>query len=247
MVLAGFLLKLFPLFGLALFLRERAPLLWRLFAVATAVALLYLGIYWSELAYIQGATPKDWWFSYGRECFGLWLSQQVEVGRGWPAIAPWVILAWVGTAWWLRRSRPWVSPQEGEALDAFRLGSAVFLGTFLLGTNYNYRLAFLLFAVPQLLRWATKGGGGLRWLAGGALGMFLFSLWSPIGEPFLPGLQFWRDLYVVADELANWGLFGLMLLLFLHALPPWLTRWLFQPWHKTAPPEGGTAMQNPPA
>ena len=41
-----------------------------------------------------------------------------------------------------------------RALAAFRVGAATYVGTFLLGGNFNYRLAFLLFALPQLVRWS---------------------------------------------------------------------------------------------
>jgi len=224
-ILAGFVLKLFPIFGLALFLREPVVRLLRLLAIAVLVVLGYLALSWSDLVQIQGATPKDWWFSFGRECFGIWLGQVVDAGKGWPPVAPWVILGLAVAALWFDRVAPWRSPAEGYALDAFRLGAAVFLGAFLLGTNYNYRLAFLLFALPQLLAWGREGAGGRRLLAWTMLAALLFSLWSPVGEPLLPGLQLWRDLYVVADELANWALFGGMLLLFVHALPAWMKFW----------------------
>jgi hypothetical protein len=39
---------------------------------------------------------------------------------------------------------------------AFLFGSGIYCGTFLLGTNYIYRLMFLLLCIPQLQDWISQ-------------------------------------------------------------------------------------------
>ncbi len=43
-------------------------------------------------------------------------------------------------------------------LDAFLVGGAMFLGTFLIGNNYMYRLLLILLTMPQLLQWMRNPG-----------------------------------------------------------------------------------------
>ena len=38
-------------------------------------------------------------------------------------------------------------------IEAFRIGSSIYIGTFLIGNNWDYRLIFLLFTIPQILVW----------------------------------------------------------------------------------------------
>lgn len=38
-------------------------------------------------------------------------------------------------------------------IDSFRIGSALFIGTFILNNNIDYRLVFLIFTIPQLVIW----------------------------------------------------------------------------------------------
>lgn len=91
------------------------------------------------------------------------------------------------------------SPSPPSPPDrAFILGTALYLGTFALGNNFDYRLVMLLFVVPQILSWARESS--LAPAAWGALGVVLGTLWLghiiSIGPPSLPPL----------DEAANWML-----------------------------------------
>src|SRR5262249_28027873 len=40
----------------------------------------------------------------------------------------------------------------------FLMGSAIYVGTFAIGANFNYKLVFLLFCIPQLMVWARNPG-----------------------------------------------------------------------------------------
>jgi hypothetical protein len=46
--------------------------------------------------------------------------------------------------------------QSLDRIDAFRIGASIYLATFMIGSNWDYRLVFLLFSIPQLLSWAKS-------------------------------------------------------------------------------------------
>ena len=43
--------------------------------------------------------------------------------------------------------------EETAELLAFRMGALVYLGTFVAGNSFDYRLVCLLLVIPGLLRW----------------------------------------------------------------------------------------------
>ena len=95
-------------------------------------------------------------------------------------------------------------------LPAFRLGAGIYLGTFLLGNNWDYRLMFLLFTIPQLVDWITQSR-----VAKPTLLAIIFSfsyLWVYKVLPFA---------YFI-DELANWVVFAGLFYLLTASFPDWL-------------------------
>src|SRR5207247_5366711 len=55
------------------------------------------------------------------------------------------------------QSRNWMGVEAaGLRLDLFWAGASIFIGTFLLGSNFEYRLVFLMLTVPQLLTWSAR-------------------------------------------------------------------------------------------
>ena len=71
---------------------------------------------------------------------------------------------------WFRGRRRLAEPDQdadSSARLAFYLGSLIFLGTFAVGNNFDYRLVFMLLTLPQLFDWvtdkrATPAGGWPR-------------------------------------------------------------------------------------
>jgi hypothetical protein len=94
-------------------------------------------------------------------------------------------------------------------LDAFCAGAAVYVGTYALESNFDYRLSFLLLCVPQLCAWVRRGGAPAPWPAA-ALGALLLTLWLSSAQPPLPfGLQTWYvKLSFPPEEVLNWLLFA---------------------------------------
>ena len=210
-VLAG-VLKLFPAFALAPFvrLRRRWP--------AALAGVVVLGVYGvatlGDIRAMRHVIPRVVVNSYGAgvvvEALRLagvsWVQSAAEVRYvRLGVIALGVLLALV-----LLRVRYTPRGEEDALrLDAFWAGAAVYLITYVFGSNFDYRLAFLLLCVPQLCAWSRRGGAPAPWPAA-ALGALLVTLWLSSSQPPLPfGLQTWYvNLRFPPEEVLNWLLFA---------------------------------------
>jgi hypothetical protein len=99
---------------------------------------------------------------------------------------------------------------------SFWIGSLVFLGTFAVGNNFDYRLVFVLLTLPQLMAWASAAEGEpRRWLAAVTLLAVLVLLWiGALSEP----LALW-------DELVTWAGVFLFAVLLAASVPRLGTIW----------------------
>ncbi len=206
LLLAAFI-KLFPVFSVALFLRQNFRPFLITAALFMALFCLYLLLNSGDLARIYATTEKGYGaWAYGTKAF-------FDPPRIWQSYMPMLVLlpAVAGLVFWRWRAG---DGEKGSSvyIDGFRVGAAIYLGTFFLGNNWDYRLMFLIFAVPQLVAWA--GEPGRRIPAIGALITLLFSCWT---------LAVWKIglVLAIADEIANWLLFVLLLYLVLISLPAW--------------------------
>jgi hypothetical protein len=96
-------------------------------------------------------------------------------------------------------------------IDAFRAGAGVYLGTFLLGNSWAYRLIFLIFIIPQLVTW-IKTDRSRKLISVVALVSTIASCCPT-----------WIDSGIL-DEILNWLLFSCLLYLMLSSLPPFFQR-----------------------
>jgi hypothetical protein len=120
----------------------------------------------------------------------------------------------VGVWWWARRTmRP--LPADGRRATADRLGflfgSAIYVGTFAVGNNFDYRLVFLLLTLPQLWTWtrSAEEAGRVRAMALLALLVVAVAMW--VGA--------WSQPLRLADELVSWALALPLAALAIAALP----------------------------
>ena len=178
LILLAACLKLFPIFALAfsVFYRQRRA---RVGVVAVAGCFVaYLFAIQGQLHQIRDALPQQDIYSYGVRRLSQWLSAGMEGARATRASLPaWdVLLLFVsalGGVLGARRLRARLTDASRGAPDArdrdlFWAGACVYVGTYALARNYDYRLVFCLLTVPQLCRWAS-GGARLAWVSIGAL------------------------------------------------------------------------------
>ena len=204
-------LKLFPMFCVAVaarFNRRRF-----LFAGVIAVfALAYLAAIFSYILLIRRNVPTTWILSYGYKALFLGLDHlRTEAGLNTIALADtWVpitvaILALafaVATALInFHYGRVFCTVTNSAAGTAFLFGSGIYCGTFLLGTNFIYRLMFLLLCVPQLLDWQrAESDNKERKIEGGLFATVLSALW-------LNGNSNGHTTFSLVPQLVDWLLF----------------------------------------
>jgi len=204
-------LKLFPAAALVLFARGRRRL--AAGAAAAAVFLAYGLATLSDIRTLRSVIPREVADSYGaavpvealHEAGVAWAQSAAEVR--WLRVGLIVLALLVGAA--LVRARAGTAERDERRLDLFWAGAAIYAASYVFGSNFDYRLAFLLLCVPQLCAWARPGGSPLPGTRV-ALGMLLLTLWLSSGRPPLPfGLQTWyTDLSFPPEEVLNWLLFA---------------------------------------
>ena len=221
LLLGAFVLKLFPLAGLVVLVRRgRAALQWTA-VVAAGFALLYLAFSYDDLLTIRANTPSGAWMSYGLDVLSIKAGPaNAALGRALYLGSRGLVLVTLAVAAWaaFRRREAWIAA-EGRALDSFRVGAACYAGTFLLGSNFLYRLVFLLFVIPQLLGWARGPANGPRGTAQAALAGCYVSLWSLLLDR---ALHAWPAVSFGLTVAAHWLLFCTLVILLFRTLPAWL-------------------------
>ncbi len=176
------------LFALLPFLRGRQ------LAIAAAafvgVALYLVGIR-DQLAYIAANTPISAGWSYGTESFADFLNGQyeIEIDRAASiAYAAWIGLAVAGFACgvaWRWRALGFRPAFVSRDVVACAGGGLIYVATGLLGSNFDYRLMFLLLAIPLLARLAQHDDRVVSRAAIAALALvFVASIQGPLGVWF---------------------------------------------------------------
>jgi hypothetical protein len=193
------MLKLFPIVTVWALLRRTGRGVVVAVAALTAVFAIYLIATAREVAQIAGLTQQGIYPAYGVGVLvvavrhpgvqGGPLLVHVGQGRGDALLRAGLILSIIGLAallsWIVRRTQVGNPDGAGERwhLDAYLAGSLIYASSLLLFNNWDYRMAFVLLAVPQLLSWARAAEPALAWLARGAIVAFsvaaLSSRFSP--------------------------------------------------------------------
>lgn len=195
-------LKLFPVFALP------APALVpgrtgrRLAEAALAAGALAALAWWSraDLAAIAAVVPRGVLLSYGANVLPVGL-----VGPEAPdARAAFALAAGVAGAWGARRRRAVLAP-TGHAGPAFAIGALVLVGTFALGSNWAYRLSFLVLLLPQLAAWRREGAAASRraWALATAILLAAWCVADPFAAQLAAGPRF--AIWIVG-QVATWAL-----------------------------------------
>lgn len=208
-ILLAAVLKIYPVFALSYGLRERSSRGLRALGASVALFAIYCFVTADDLRAIRLVTEHAYVLSYGVDTTELFLSEMV--GLDLPGLGRallFVALGIAALAWLVARGRPALSTAPTGELDAFRIGASVFCGTFVLASNWDYRLMFLYFVVPQLLAWseAAESPRDVR-----------LASWVSL---FLVFIVVWRTGSTPNPHLAaTWVLFAWLAYLFVRSLP----------------------------
>jgi hypothetical protein len=219
--------KLFPFFGVSMFLSEKRSSFFKILALTLGTLIIYAILTYRNMIAAFSYTEKGSDLSYGVNVIPLHiqnLSSNPQVFSILSSISYLILLALfvlalvAGTS---QNTNLVVTPSRN--LSAFQMGASIYIGTFFLGNNWDYRLIFLLFTIPQLITWAHEQNPWQRFARWALCTVFLSAwylvlvrLWG-----FLP-LPYVKELAFALDELANWALFGLLTLFMIASAPAWL-------------------------
>ncbi len=217
----AFLLKLYPVFGLVIFLKENKKVFWTIIAIATLICGIYTVVMFNELRLVRSATPRPPAGAYGVDVGWTDLGahhfvRAAVVFRVVSYLAV-IVIAAISLIHAGRRALP--TRESNKHLNSFRVGSAVFVGTFLLGGNWDYRLVVLLLVIPQLMDWRRSLSKQLRHVAVITLVCVVIALWDwfirRLFEHALP-------VFFLIDLFSKWTVFSGLTYLLIYTLPDWL-------------------------
>jgi hypothetical protein len=232
LIVFGAIVKMFPLFGLTVLLRESKRRFWALSIVSILFMIVYGLLTFQSQAAAWNTTMRGDGLSYGTFVVITRLGKYFqEAAPGLFSLAQWqmafeiVALLLILFAGILAvREETSLTASHERNLTAFRMGASIYLGTFLLGNNWDYRLAFLVFVVPQLSQWFRLQAGKHRAVAIGVMIAILLSCWSLMLRfdlPFIP-LKDPINRNFIIDEFINWLLVPGFTYLLAASFPEWL-------------------------
>jgi hypothetical protein len=239
LIMFGTIVKLFPFFGVTVLLREPKNKFLLLFAACFLVLVTYMLATVNSVKASWTLTMRGDGASYGTDVFVTrygpamtrMLSNLFSPGQlglllkyGSLAVAMLLILVLVIRAFW--------NTEHAQALNernfaAFRMGASVYVGTFLLGNNWDYRLAFLVLVVPQLVEWMRSTNRMYRIVSWLSLILVILSCWhfwiSAISlASFFNSVEDSRKFWFILDEIFNWALFASLAYLLFASMPAWV-------------------------
>jgi len=231
-----FVLKLFPIFAFAVLLKAPKKLFIRYLAIIVALVGLYVFFTYSDIVLIREGTPQSTFLSYGLNVFWMQTMKFDENLGFYTKIFAYVLLllSFVAAFFAFLRKDFSLSENPHEILyfDAFRAGAAIYVGTFILGNNWDYRLMFLILTLPQLVLWSQHSTRSIAIIARLSLISILVSMWYMAITQFgssTPSIVFF--IYYL-DEAFNWIAFSSLLYLFFWSIPDWMK--MYSPtWTKT--------------
>jgi hypothetical protein len=220
LVLVGAVAKLYPIFALPAFVVASSRTAARAAIVCIAVFAAYCGYSLKDILHVAQIATQGEGFSYGARILPAHLYHQVGADR-WagPAVLKQLLAMIPLTCLALLivlRVRRRLAPRGNEktpataALLGLHVGALIYLGTFAMANNFDYRLVFLLLTLPQLVEWASSPTHHLSSLAATTFTSIVVLLWvGSLSEQ----LHLW-------DELASWIVAGELTALLAVTLPP---------------------------
>ncbi len=223
-------LKLLPVFAFGIVLRESRRWALALLLLGAVVFLGYCVLIADELKVMFGVHGSSDRYSFGSRVLFRGLQRLLEEpGDGSflaralrPGVLVFLLAAGLAGCLFvvlLRGLLRWVAePPDAAAVDgppsvalnAFRAGAGLYLGTFAAGSAFDYKLSYLLLTLPQLILWA-RGRSNMSMAAGWALaGLVAAFHTAPYTERWL-----------IADAI-NGLLWMYFLQAFARSLPGWL-------------------------
>jgi Glycosyltransferase family 87 len=239
LVLVSFL-KFYPVLAAGFLVRRATRASLAVAAVVVTAFLVYVAATYHQIHEILVDVPQSNVLTYGVRRMTKWFANVADrLTGGYSWYRPWdiLLLAIAVLVGWLasrrlraRLSSPPSDAGEARDLDLFWAGACIYVGSYMVFLSHDYRLIFLLLAVPQIVRW-TRARHGLAYVTVPAL---LATMWldewtrMPVLRPLL---DWWTRTATVRGSppltvavIAQYVLFGCLVAWLLATFPRGLTR-----------------------
>ncbi|MBF0464559.1 MAG: hypothetical protein HQK88_00235 [Nitrospirae bacterium] len=158
-------IKLYPICALSMYLNKNFKNNIKILIFTLLAYLLYIFLIRGEFTAIYNLTGRGLEYSYGAQIF---IDSMYPFLKGWGVTryVPFsleqfhvlfflmaLLMVSLGVSMGLRQQ---INDEDTVHIDGLRVGAGIYIGTFLIGNNWVYRLCFLLFTVPQILKWCKK-------------------------------------------------------------------------------------------
>ena len=217
LICSGIVLKIIPVFCVSLIIRRSRQTL--LFAgIVTAFSVFYFYEILDYLLLVRRNVPSTFVLSYGFKSAFMGIDHL----RGWAGLSPirleetWapaltaagVLIAAGALALHSSGRNGSFAISVSPAGTAFLFGAGIYCGTYVLGTNFIYRLMFLLLCIPQLQDWQTRWRNGAQSNGNPELGLYAIV----VGVLWLNGNANGHSVsaFIVLPQVLNWILFFAM-------------------------------------
>jgi hypothetical protein len=202
LVLVAAMLKVYPVVVAWVLARRGGRRAWTALAAAGMVFAVYLAATARELGMIAGATQQGTFPAYGLNVLVVAL-RHPGVHEGAPllalehnrgdlalrvALAALLLAVAAVLAWVMASSEP-REPGAHDAsprVDFLLAGSSIYVASFLVFMNWDYRLTFLMMAMPQLLAWSRGAAPAREWIARASVAALLIAFVSSRFSPDAP-------------------------------------------------------------
>ena len=231
LIVIGSIVKMFPLFGITVFLKEEKRKFWKLAIVSILFMIVYGLLTFKSQSAAWNTTMRGDGLSYGafvfvtrfNYYFQLYIPNLFSYDQWRLLFEILAVVLIMGSVIPAVRGVH-LSASDDRNLAAFRMGATIYVGTFLLGNNWDYRLAFLIFVVPQLSQWFYSENKKQRYIAIGTMLAVILSCWHLVFLLDIPFIPFDNEIdrLVVVDELVNWLLLMGFAYLLAASIPVWL-------------------------
>ncbi|MCB1120714.1 MAG: DUF2029 domain-containing protein [Verrucomicrobiae bacterium] len=225
-------LKVFPVFGFIIFVRDswkKTFLFLTPFAILSAAYFAYSRPY---LKLVHENTPWSQFLSFGLNVLPFniakWIAPESKVLPVYFLALAWLLAAVMILIGFRQGKRK--LPGDGTGVyDAalFRGASCIYIAVFLMGSNFDYRLLFLLATLPFIFR-MLREDTMRRSVYTMYLGCMLVGMWFSEANLLWRYNTFGRSFVLALNELCCWGLFFISVLLQFQLLPPFLREIIYR-------------------
>ena len=217
------ILKLYPIAASVAYLREK-PIAGPCYpSILLVLFTVYAYAISHDLQRILAGTLEAEWLSYGIKIAPSIIAKNVPISEGMLVLlAILSLLAICIGGYWLRRKMRIGASGSPFHIAAFRIGSSIYLGSFLVGNSFDYRLMFLILTVPQLVVWTRVHSSRLRLITVIQLIIILLVQWSQTWRAGMESLTTQSSYGLILDEALTWCCWIGFAILNLLALPDWL-------------------------